>query len=347
MALNMNCFLVKYTGITPFRRCQYCERAVQECFGLQFFVISLAIIILLIITFFITDLPALVLDMMITVTVLVALLAYLASKETNEIVLNNVFLSQLNKDLEEKVKQRTEELQASNDELKRVNELQNEFIGIINHELKTPITSVLSGIDVIKAHGLDKLDDAQKKLLLIMEEGGRDMLRLANNLLDVSKIDAGKIIVYPDRVPLLSMIEEEIQSLKSEAEKKKIHLIAKVEESISTIHADAVRMKQVIFNLLDNAIKYTGEKGTVKVIANDLNDKIKIEVSDSGIGIKKENIPEIFNKFAKRTAGYKGTGLGLYISKSFIEAHKGSIEVESEVGKGTTFRILLPKLQTS
>lgn len=345
MALNMNCFLVKHTGVNPFRRCQYCERQIQECFGLQFFVIALAIIILLIITFFITDLPALVLDMMITVTVLVALLAYLASKETNEIVLNNVFLSQLNRDLEEKVKQRTTELQTSNDELRRVNQLQNELIGVINHELKTPITAVLSGIEVIKARGTEKFDESQKKLLDLMQESGREMLKLANNLLDLSKIEAGKIVIYQEHFPLINMIEEVLLALKPEIDRKKINVLSKMDKSIGMIYADSIRLKQVIFNLVDNAVKYTGDGGTINITAKDLGSKITFEVADSGIGIKKENLGEIFNKFAKRVAGYRGTGLGLYISKSFIEAHKGSIEVESEYGKGTTFKLFLPKVQ--
>ena len=347
MAKNLKCLLVNMTGLEPFNRCKYCERRIQECFGLQFFVISFAIIILLIITFFITDLPALVLDMMITVTILVALLSYLASKETNEIVLNNVLLSQLNKELEEKVRLRTEELQRSNEELIKLDQMKNEFIGVINHELKTPITAVLSGLEVIKMHGTDKFDESQKKLLSIMENSGRDMLKLANNLLDLSKIESGKIVIYPEHFPLINMLEEVVQSLKPEAEKKNVKIKTKIDEAISTIHADSVRLKQVLFNLIDNAVKYTGEDSTVNITASTAGKNIKIEVKDSGIGIKKENIGNIFDKFAKRAAGYKGTGLGLYISKSFIEAHNGKIEVESEFGKGATFRILIPKLQTT
>lgn len=344
-AINMNCMLVRTTGFKPFRRCLYCERSIRDCFGLQFFVISLAIIVLLIITFFITDLPALVLDMMITVTVLVALLSYLASKETNEIILNNVFLSQLNKDLEEKVKQRTEELQRSNSDLIRVNQMQNDFIGIINHELKTPITVVMSGVELIKARGIEKFDDSQKKMLDIVGKSGEDMLKLANNLLDVSKIDAKQIVIFPERIPVINLIEELTQALKSEVDRKKIKLITNIDESISTIYADSVRIKQVLFNLIDNAVKYTGEKGTVTISIKDLKDQIKVEVKDTGPGIKIEHLSQIFNKFAKRVAGYKGTGLGLYIAKSFVEAHKGKIEAESNYGEGATFRFFIPKVQ--
>lgn len=333
------------TGMKPFRRCQYCERQIQECFGLQFFVIIFSIIMLLLITLFITDLPALVLDVIITVFLLVMMLSYLASKEINEIVLNNVFLSQLNKELEEKVQQRTLELQRSNDELRKVNQMENELIGIINHELKAPITAVLSGIDVVRSHGIDKFDDSQKKMIDIMQESGKDMLKLANNLLDLSKIEAGKIVIYYEHFPLLNMIEEVAQALKPFADQRKILIDAKIDKSISTIYADTIRLKQVIFNLIDNAVKYSKENSTVKVTASDIGDKVKVEVKDAGIGIKKEHISEIFDKFAKRAAGYKGTGLGLYIAKSFVEAHKGDIGAESEPGKGATFWFTIPKVQ--
>jgi signal transduction histidine kinase len=335
------------TKVKPFNRCKYCERRVQECFGFQFFVIAFVIIVLLTLTLLIHDLPALVLDNIILTTCLVALLAYLASKETNEIVLNNVLLGQLNRDLEEKVKQRTKELERSNVELTKTNQMKNEFIGIINHELKSPITTVISGIDVIRAHGTEKLDESQNKLLNIMEENGQEMLRLTNDLLDLSKIESGKIIVHSEPVPLLNMIEETVQSLMSEIEKKKIKVATKIDDAITTIFADSVRLKQVIFNLIENAVKFTGEKGRVNIEAKDAGDQIKIDIKDSGIGIKKEDIGSIFDKFAKRPAGFRGTGLGLYIAKSLTEAHNGKIEVSSEEGKGSTFSVFLPKKPVS
>lgn len=347
MTDGMNCLLVNRFGIKPFNRCKYCERYIQECFGLQFFIISAAIIALLITTLFIGDLPALAIDIIIVISLLIALLSFLASEETNEIVLNNAILSDLNKDLEEKVKLRTNELERSNEELKRLNQLENDFIGIINHELKTPITTVLSGIEVIRARGIDKFDESQKKLLSVMEISGQDMLRLANNLLDVSKIESGKFAISPENVPFVSLLEEVVQALKPEADRKKIRIKTKIDDSISNVYADNDRLKQVLFNVIDNAIKYTGENGTVDISAKDDGKNIKIEVKDSGIGIKKENLIDIFDKFSKRAAGYKGTGLGLYIARSLIESHNGKIEADSEYGKGSVFSILLPKVQTA
>ncbi|MFC1560063.1 sensor histidine kinase [Candidatus Margulisiibacteriota bacterium] len=345
--MNTKCLFVSLTGAQPFKRCQYCEKSVQDCFGLQFFVISASIIVLLITTLFITDIPILVLDVMIAVILLIALLSFLASKETNEIVLNNVFLAQLNRDLEEKVGQRTEELTKSNEDLVKINQMKNEFIGIINHELKTPITSVISGIEIIRAHGTKKFDASQNKLIDIMEKSGQDMLHLTNNLLDLSKIESGKIEIYPDHFPLISMVEEVVQALKPEADRKKIAVEANIDKKISTVYADPDRLKQVLFNLIDNAIKYTKENGSVNINAQGINGAVKVEVKDNGVGIKKEHLDKLFNKFAKHLPGYRGTGLGLYITKSFIEAHKGIMEVESEQGKGATFSFTIPKVQTA
>ena len=247
------------------------------------------------------------------------------------------------KDLDEKIKQKTKELLESNIELTKTKRMKSEFVGMINHELKSPITAVLSGVEVIKARGTKKFDESQHKLLDIIERSGQEMLRLTNDFLDISKVESGKIEIYPEHVPFADLLEEVIQSLKPEAKRKKIKIDAKFDKSISTVYADPVRLKQVMFNLVDNAIKYTGESGTVSITAVAFDNQVKIEVKDTGIGIKRESLSQIFDRFTKHVAGYKGTGLGLYIAKSFTEAHGGRIEVESTLGQGSTFRIFLPK----
>jgi signal transduction histidine kinase len=347
MAINKNCLLVGKTGVTPFKRCDYCEKPLRDCFGVQFFSISTAIITLLALIFFISDLPILVIDAMVLISALVALLAFLASKETNEIVLNNSLLSQMNKGLEDKVQQRTLDLERSNEELRKIDQMKNDFIGIINHELKEPITVVLSGIEVIRARGFEKLDESQQKMINVMEQSGKEMQRLTNNLLDLSKIESGKVIINNEKLQLSTLLDEVILSLKQDAEKKNVKIITKIEGSVSVIYGDSFRLKQALYNIVDNAIKYTKENGTISISAESIGMKVQIQIKDTGIGIAKKDLSSIFDKFAKRAAGYKGTGLGLYISKSFIEAHKGEIKVESEYGKGTTFKLYLPKKQTS
>lgn len=348
MVRNMECYLVRFTGVTPFKRCQYCNKGVQDCFGLLFFVISVSIIGLLTTTFFISDIPILVLDIIILVDLLVMLLAFLASKETNEIVLNNYQLKKLTMDLqkaEDTAEQRTVDLQKSNEEQIKINQMKNEFIGIINHELKEPVSAIISGMEILKAHGIDKMNESQLKMLSIIDKSGKDMIHLINNLLDLSKIDSGKIEIYPEFFPLINLIEEVILSIKPEADKKNIKIERKIDKSTPIVYADPQKLKQILYNLLDNSVKYTPENGTVHIDAATSDDSIKMEIRDSGIGIKKEHLSDIFSKFAKHAPGYEGTGLGLYIVKSYIEAHNGTIEVESEYGKGTTFKIFLPKIK--
>jgi signal transduction histidine kinase len=348
MVRNMECMLVRYTGATPFKRCQYCNRRVQDCFGLLFFVISVSIIGLLTTTFFISDIPILILDIIILVDLLVILLAFLASKETNEIVLNNYQLKKLTMELqkaEDTAERKTVDLQKSNEEQIKINQMKNEFIGIINHELKEPVAAIISGMEIFKAHGVDKLNESQIKMLDIIDKSGRDMIHLINNLLELSKIDSGKIEVYPEFFPLINLIDEVVLSIKPEADKKNIRIDRKIDKSTSIIYADPQKLKQILYNLVDNSVKYTPKNGTINIDAASSDDSIKLEIRDSGLGIKKEHLIDIFSKFAKHSPGYEGTGLGLYIVKSFIEAHNGTIEVESEYGKGTTFRIFLPQIK--
>ena len=322
----------------PFIQCKNCEKRFRECFSFQFFLVAAFIIALSITSLFIGEFWALVLDNVILTTCLVALLVYLNMKEMDEIT----FLQNFAAGIEQGAGEKSREA-ASSMRQKKASQMQNEFIGVISHELKTPITAVLSGIEIIRSHGTNKFDDKQNKLLDIIGESGQEMLQLTNDLLDISKIESGKIEIYPEHISLASLIDEVIQSLKPEAEKKNIKIASMINEAVTTIYADPARMKQILFNLLDNAIKYTDVNGSVSVAVSFSNNDIIIEVKDTGIGIKKERLGHIFSRFNEHAPGYKGTGLGLYIAKSLVEAHKGRIEVESELGKGSVFRIYFPK----
>lgn len=339
---NLKCYFVSITGLRPFKRCQYCEKRTRECFGFQFFFIAISIIALLVTTFFISDLPALVLDIIIVIMVLIGLLSLVASRETNEIIYNNVLLAKLNRELEEKVAQRTAELKRSNEDLKQANRLKNEFIGIINHEMKTPLTAIISATEFIDLHARDHLDASQLKFIQLAKKNSIDLLYLTEEMLDLSKIEAGKIEIYKDQLDLAKLAEEITDALRVKAEEKQVTFKLLIDPAAGVIEADANRFRQVLFNLLDNAVKYSPEKGTITLSAKTANGKFIIEVSDQGIGIKPENLGHIFDKFAQRAPSYKGTGLGLHIAKSFVEAHGGSIAASSEYGKGTTFTVTVP-----
>ncbi|MFH0886756.1 MAG: HAMP domain-containing sensor histidine kinase, partial [bacterium] len=309
MKLHTNCLFVNLTGIKPFKRCEFCEKKTRQCFGFQFFAIAMFIIALLMTTFFVSDLPALVIDIIIVIIVLVAILGYIASEETNEIIYNNLLLASMNKDLEGKVEQRTHDLNKTNENLKNIIEMQNEFIGIINHEMRNPLTSIISATEMILSRPTDKFDPNQSKLMTIIDKSGHTMLHLTNNLLDLSKIESGKIEIYNENIILADLIDELIQALRIQVDEKNLKFKIDITTSAQTIKADSERFKQVLFNLIENAIKYSSSGGTINISANDIDNQVVIKVQDQGIGIKKENLANIFDKFAKRQPGYKGTGL--------------------------------------
>lgn len=173
------------------------------------------------------------------------------------------------------------------------------------------------------------------------------MLNLIKDLLDLSKIEAGRMVQYKEPLTLQEIIQKVMDLMKAEAENKKIDLQLPVPFHHPLIQADRVSMEGVLTNLISNAIKYTPEGGKARVHLSEVDGFAKATVSDTGIGIKKDDLPRIFDKFYRvktaETREIVGTGLGLSIVKSIVDAHLGSISVESEEGGGTTFIVLLPK----
>ena len=187
----------------------------------------------------------------------------------------------------------------------------------------------------------------QEQLLARAKEKTQGLLTLINDLLDLSKIEAGMMVQYKEPLSLQEVIQRVVELMRAEAEAKKIELQFSAPSGIPFIQADRNSMEGIFTNLISNAIKYTPEGGKVSVIVSEEGDFVKTVVSDTGIGIKTEDLPRIFDKFYRvkttETRQIVGTGLGLSIVKSIVDAHLGSISVESEVGKGTTFTVLLPR----
>jgi signal transduction histidine kinase len=174
---------------------------------------------------------------------------------------------------------------------------------------------------------------------------------LIKDLLDLAKIEAGRMVQYKENLALQEVIQKVVDLMRAEAEDKRIDLQFSAPSEIPLIHADRNSMEEIFTNLISNAIKYTPEKGKVWVALSEERGFVKVSVSDTGIGIEEENLPRIFDKFyrvkTKETRQIVGTGLGLSIVKSIVAAHLGSISVESKAGAGTTFTILLPKESVS
>jgi PAS domain S-box-containing protein len=231
--------------------------------------------------------------------------------------------------------------------LKELDKMKSEFIAMVAHELRAPIASVEQQLNVILNGMAGEVTAKQGKLLSRAKERTHGLLTLIKDLLDLSKIEAGKMVQYKEPLSLQEVISKVIDLMRAEAEAKKIDLQFSAPSTTPLINADRNSMEGIFTNLISNAIKYTPEGGKVWVTLGEEGGFVKVSVSDTGIGIKKEDLPRLFDKFFRvkspETREIIGTGLGLSIVKNIVDAHLGSISVESEEGGGTTFTVLLPK----
>jgi len=231
--------------------------------------------------------------------------------------------------------------------LKELDKMKSEFVAMVTHELRAPIAVVEQQLTVILSKMAGEVTEKQEQLLSRAKERTRGLLDLIKDLLDLSKIEAGKMVQYKEPLYLQEVIQRVVDSMRSEAENKKIDLQFSSPPKISFIHADRNSMEGIFTNLISNAIKYTPEGGKVWVHLGEEGGFVKANVSDTGIGIKKEDLSRIFDKFYRvkttETRQIVGTGLGLSIVKSIVDAHLGSITVISKEGEGTTFTVSFPK----
>lgn len=342
-----NCFFVQSTRIKPFKRCIYCDKRFIDCFGFQFFFSVLGIIALLFVMFTIRDLPILVFEISIVIFLLLAYLGYIADKETNEIILSNHMLQELNAELEKRVEQRTKEVKLINYDLQKALKIKSEFLKNITHELKTPLASILGYVSILLEQKNANIDEQQKQILKSIKKNGEELLHLIKQLLDLAKSESGAIRFEEKEDDLNTTISEATVSLEFLASKKNISIVVEPDKNVSKIVADHERIKQILINLLSNAIKFSNNSSKVIISTKDQGDNILISVSDSGKGIAKENFKTIFEPFKtidnESLVKYGGTGIGLSIVKSLVEAYGGKVFVESEVGKGSTFSFTIPK----
>lgn len=265
-------------------------------------------------------------------------------------------LNKLNIDLENKVKERTIELERksklleeANIHLKEVDKLKSQFLATMSHELRTPLNSIIGYTQLI-LDGVDgPITDEQREDLERIEKNGKHLLQLINDILDLSKIEAGKMELKIEKISLKELVNSVVPIVEPLIRDKKLTLNINIDKDI-TVLADRQRLSQIFINLLTNSIKFTQE-GYIEIgytLRNDLINKswAEIYVKDTGIGISKENQAVIFEAFRqvdeKDAKKPKGTGLGLSITKRLVEMHGGSIWLESETGKGTTMFFTMP-----
>ncbi|HEY9765743.1 MAG TPA: ATP-binding protein, partial [Chroococcales cyanobacterium] len=256
-------------------------------------------------------------------------------------------------ELEKQVEERTmnlsslnEELQKAVHELKDADRFKDEFLSVISHELRTPLNSIMGFGSILDDEVAGNLTERQHDYLRKILSGSETLLTIVNNLLDMSRIQAGKLTLLKTSVDFPQLAAEVLASLTPLFNAKRHQLVNEISPGLPELEADPQYLSQVLRNLLNNAIKFTPEGGTLVVRAFREGENLRCEVKDNGIGIKKEDIPRLFQPFSRLEAQpsvrTRGTGLGLSITKSLIEAHGGKFGVESEWGKGSTFWFTLP-----
>jgi len=240
-----------------------------------------------------------------------------------------------------------EDLRLENELFINSNNARSEFLTIMSHELRTPLTAVIGYSIILAGYSQGTLNKKQKFFVDNILSSSKHLLDLINNVLDITKIDSGKMRLTFEEISVPDIIYEVLNLFKQKSEENNIILKTKFDPELSFIKVNSRAFKQILFNLLSNAIKFSDQKGgIVTVSVNKERDMARISVSDTGIGIKKEDIPRLFQTFEQLDTGmsrkYEGTGLGLSITKKLVELHGGKIMVESKYGEGSTFTFLLP-----
>ena len=247
-----------------------------------------------------------------------------------------------------RIKAQTSKLTLANAELARAAGLKDEFLANMSHELRTPLTAILGGAEALQEEIYGKLNAGQMKFASLIERGGNHLLSLINDILDIAKIEAGKLELHKEITPVDKICQGSIRLIKQIAAKKRISISCEVQAGVDDILADKIRIKQVLINLLTNAVKFTPEKGRIglEVQGDRRRDIVRFIVWDSGIGISEEDLAGLFQPFVQVDSSYtreqQGTGLGLVMVARLTEMHGGSVNVKSEVGEGSRFIISLP-----
>lgn len=257
-----------------------------------------------------------------------------------------------------------EELKTKNIELERANKIKSEFLAIMSHELRTPLTAIIGFSELLREEAMGSLNEEQKESLKEVINNGEHLLHLINSILDLAKVEAGKMELNPEGVSLEDLIQDVKNSISPLVKKKRQHFEVDCPSPLPALYADGRKIRQILLNLLSNAIKFTPEEGRIDLTVKHWKELpagplpngvvlppcpegyFEISVADTGIGVDAKDIDSIFNVFeqvdSSFTRQYQGTGLGLALTRQFVEMHNGTIWVESELNKGARFSLILP-----
>ncbi|MCX6272239.1 MAG: ATP-binding protein [Bacteroidetes bacterium] len=247
--------------------------------------------------------------------------------------------------LEELVKMRTAELEREKENAQSADKLKSAFLATMSHELRTPLNSIIGFTGILMQEHPGPLNSEQKKQLGMAQQSARHLLSLINDILDISKIEAGQLQMNIHTFNLPDLINKVSETMNPFAEKKNLRLITSINTDIQDITSDKLRIQQILLNLVNNAIKFT-ESGSVSIECSDSDQSFTVRIIDTGIGIEEKQMDNLFKPFSQIDTGlsrkHEGSGLGLSICKKLLELLNGSIEVESESGKGSTFTVKFP-----
>ncbi|MDD2335618.1 MAG: ATP-binding protein [Geobacteraceae bacterium] len=254
-------------------------------------------------------------------------------------------LQQINQEMEQRIAQRTKELTAANSKLKELDQLKSMFIASMSHELRTPLNSII-GFTGMTLQGLSgDLNDEQKDNLARVYKSAKHLLALISDVIDISKIEAGRVETFHEKISLKEIVEEAVASVEPQMKEKGLALEQDIPADVQLI-TDRKRLLQCLLNFLSNAVKFT-ESGKVSVTSRELDGYVDIAVSDTGIGISENDIPKLFEAFERLDSHLRvkagGTGLGLYLTKKLVtDVLQGDVSVQSREGEGSTFSLRVP-----
>jgi signal transduction histidine kinase len=262
-------------------------------------------------------------------------------------------LEGLNIALEHRVHERTNELRETNLRLLAADRSKNQFLASMSHELRTPLNAIIGFSSILQNATQGVLQPRMFKFVENIKTAGSHLLDLINDILDLAKIEAGKLQLEPERFDLNETIATVDRVIKGMAAERDVSIVTYVDPAIAEVYLDEGRMKQILLNLLSNAVKFSHRGGFVHLSVTLLGDALsplgtetlRIEVTDSGIGIPPEELARIFDEFYQVAERSKkgGTGLGLSLTKNFVAMHHGTIDVRSKEGQGSSFVIHLPR----
>lgn len=360
--VNKNCWLARNLNYPPTKHCQYCQLKFQNCVFFRYSIISLILIIIIFTASFLIEGNISKL-LIISVFILIIIYGYFFDKSTESIIEANFAqskakeaLEDLTEHLQQKVDEQTKELKEAYEVEKKAKEglelldkTKNQFLLTIQHHLRTPLTSMMGYGDLLLKGQFGKLSKKVTEVVKRCQNSTKSLVKMVNEFLDITQFQLGKEVAFLKAdVQLEPILDEIIDELKFQTKSKGIYLKMKKPEKISAIRADENKLKAALFNIVDNAVKYTQKGGVEVKITNDHDHVIKISVSDTGMGMSEDNLKNLFGKIFERSDQAKktfatGRGIGLYLSDQIIKAHNGKIWAESEgEGKGSTFNIILP-----